>query len=133
MNAKNDMLKIIGPLIFLCEGTKAHDRKIEIVNSDPFIITTFLDFVRKIMKVPNEKIKGKLEIHNGQNIEKINIYWSKLTKIPNSQFLKPIIKNNTSSTRKRTNLENGTFIVNIFSKELRVQMDQLINGIKSKI
>jgi hypothetical protein len=38
---KIDKLILAGTLIFLCEGTKAHDRKIEVVNSDPFIIKTF--------------------------------------------------------------------------------------------
>lgn len=110
----------IGLLIFQCEGSKKADNRIvEVVNSDPKIILLFLKFL-KSRGVPKKKLRGRVSIHEGQNLNKITDFWSHLTKIPKDQFQKPIIKKSGKHFKKgrRGILENGVFVLRTNSKKL---------------
>ena len=66
MNIK--YLKIIGAMLYVCEGTKAGVDKrynrliysIELTNSDPKIIKVFRLFLDTVLKIDKKRIKGPL-------------------------------------------------------------------------
>lgn len=66
-------------------------------------------------------MKARLNVHSGQNEEKIKKFWSRETAIPLTQFGKTYIKPEGVGFRKNV-LYNGTIRVEIFNKNLLHQV-----------
>ncbi|TFB07990.1 helix-turn-helix domain-containing protein [Candidatus Atribacteria bacterium MT.SAG.1] len=111
---------IIGIALYFAEGNKS-DEHIGFSNSDPRAIKFIADWFRKFCKIPKEKFRCSLYIHDNLNESEAKNFWSKLTKIPLSQFTKSyIVKNNPNRLRKTINsygvLRIGTSDVNLHRK-----------------
>lgn len=62
------------------------------------MISTFLSFFRKgFPDLDESKFRCILQIHDYHNEKQELNYWSKLTKIPTSQFTKSYIKSHTGT------------------------------------
>ena len=136
---KDEDLKKLGPIIYLCEGTRStrqnrgSPEQIELVSSDPFIIKIFLKFLRKIIKIEESRLRGRLQIHNNLDEEKAKVYWSSISRIPIDQFQKSIIKENKSRRRSLNILKNGTFVVRYASKPKYEKLIQMMEKIKLEL
>jgi len=129
----------IGSLIYLCEGTRSKRQnrgkpeQIELVSSDPFIIKIFLNFLRKIIRIEENRLRGRLEIYSDRNEKQAKNYWSKITKIPVSQFQKPIIKESKKVRRSLNKLKYGTFILRYASKPKYELLMSTIENVKKEL
>lgn len=103
---------IAGISLYTAEGDKM-DGKGGFTNSDPRIIKFMMNWFIEYCKVPTEKFRGAIWIHEGLNKDKAKIYWSNLTGIPMSQFHKTYIaKNKINSNKIRKNIhEHGVFAI----------------------
>lgn len=91
---------IAGIAMYFAEGDKG-DKSIGFSNSDPKAIKFMTDWLRKTCKVPEEKFRCHLYIHDNLDEREAKKFWSSLTKIPLSQFRKSyIVKNNPHRLRK---------------------------------
>lgn len=93
--------QIMGLTIWWTEGTKAYKDKrwknvwvsnVDVTNTNPEIIKIFLEFLRKDVKITEERLKLQLQVHDGDNTEELEKFWATLTKIPKSRFNKTIIR-----------------------------------------
>ena len=132
-------LREIGPLLYWCEGTKSirqgkgSPHQIEFVSSDPLLIKIFLNFLRNELNLEEKRLRGRLQIHEDNNEEKVRNYWSKITGIPPSQFQKPIVKKNTKHRFYYNRLKYGTFIVRYTSTEKYKKLIEMINELKENL
>lgn len=112
-------LKIIGTMLYWAEGAKASSGKesIDFVNSDPQMINLFMIFLRKICGVNESKLRILLYCYSNQNINKLINFWSKLTKIPKSQFTKPYVRKDFQKDKKHKML-NGLVHIRYGDKKL---------------
>lgn len=124
--------KLIALIIWWCEGTKPRKDKrwknsiltpIEITNSDPKIIKIFLDFLIKDLNYPIRKIKGQLQIHEGDNKEAYEVFWANITGIPLNQFNKTIIRNKGNKPNKN----KGTFKIRLYDKILYTKLKLMLD------
>lgn len=93
LSVKEEKLKMIGVVLYLCEGYKTQKSSgIDLANCDPEIIVAFVKFLRDIFHVDESRFRILLYCYSNQNQEKLISYWSKLTKIPKSQFSKPYVR-----------------------------------------
>ena len=91
---------ISGIAMYFAEGSKT-DGSINFSNSDPRAIKFMVNWFREVCNIPEEKFRCSLYIHDNLDEEKAKRYWSKLTKVPISQFRKSyIVKNNPNRLRK---------------------------------
>ncbi|MEK7592355.1 MAG: hypothetical protein AAB508_03075 [Patescibacteria group bacterium] len=113
--------KTIALALWWCEGTKIRRDKrwknaylypIEITNTDPKIIKIFLDYLKIELKVPNHKLRGQIQIHDGDDKSKIEHFWSNYLNIPMSQFNKTIIRARGSRFKN----QYGTFKLRTYNK-----------------
>jgi len=91
-------LKIIGAVLYSCEGTKLRRDKrrkneiyywvIEFTNSSPRLIKLFAAFLRKIIKIEEVKLKGQLILYNDLDRKRLEQYWSKVSGFPLVNFNK---------------------------------------------
>ncbi len=119
----NDNLrKTLGLVLWWTEGTKMYkDRRwknswvynVEITNTNPEIVKIFLDFLRKDMKIDETRLKLQLQIHENDNLEYLENFWSKKTKIPKSRFNKTFVR----PVGKKVGKSNGTCKIRYSDKE----------------
>jgi len=110
---------LLGLSFYWGEGTKSRRDGLSLLNNDPSIIKFFIYWLNKSLNIPKKKIKIYLHLYNDMNIEKEFKYWSKILKIPLTQFNRPYIKK-TSSARinHKGGFGHGTCNVRINSVSL---------------
>jgi hypothetical protein len=125
----------IALIIWWCEGTKLRKDKrwknsylypIEVINSDPRIIKIFSEFLQYDLGVEIGKLKGQIQIHEGDDQEEIELFWENATGIPRSQFNKTIIRSKGNKPGKN----KGTFKLRTYNKAL---YEKLMNLLKEQL
>lgn len=124
--------KLIALILWWCEGTKPRKDKrwknsyiyaTEITNTNPEIIKIFLDFLVIDLKIDISKIKGQVQIHEGDDQEKFESYWSNNLGIPLEQFNRTIVR--PRGNRQREHF--GTFKLRIYGKEIFIQLQKMLD------
>ncbi|MBU1291986.1 hypothetical protein KKH07_00635 [Patescibacteria group bacterium] len=124
-------LFLSGLMLYWAEGTKKGE-VVDFSNSDPEMIKLMMKWFRSICKVPEEKFKINLYIHELHCRKDIEKYWSSITKVPLSQFHKTQIKSTTLKHRKNP-LYDGTCSVRIYNKDLFRKIKGWRIGVLKKI
>lgn len=84
--------KFLASLLYGCEGSKYPAQKgVAFANSDPELIITFLQLIRKGFELDENKFSVHLQIHTTHNFEDLRKYWSDLLALPKKCFIKPTI------------------------------------------
>lgn len=130
-------LIIAGVILYRCEGTRLRKDKrrehntyywaIEFTNSDYCLVELFLEFLRKIIKIDESRLKGQLFIYDDLNRAKAEKKWSKVAGIPLRNFNKTIIFKFNNSKYKPN--PNGTFKIRYHSKEAFQRLSALISKV----
>lgn len=109
---------IAGISLYAAEGAKS-DGFGSFANSDPALIKFMTNWLLEYGKVPMNKLRGAIWIHEGLDADKAKKYWSALTKIPENQFHKTYVaKVKTKSDKIRKNIHNfGVFSIRFSSSE----------------
>ena len=92
--------KIFCAVIYFCEGSKIIKDGIRFTNSDPLLIATFLKLFRSSFELKKEKFRVGVHLHNYHDKGTQLKFWSKIARIPLSQFIKPYIKNSSGLYKK---------------------------------
>lgn len=131
---KYSLRQIIGLIIWWTEGTKAYKRKeykntwvynIDVTNTNSEIIELFLNFLRNDVGLDESRLKLQLQIHDGDNQEEIEKFWSKLTKIPRNRFTKTIIR----PTGNKIGKSKGTCKIRYSDKQKYLVLDSLLKDL----
>lgn len=100
-NLDRNSSMILCALLYWCEGEKTkNDQALTFTNSDPSLIATFLHLMRRSFKLKERKFRICLHLHEYHEQEKQIQFWSRLTRVPRSQFSKTYWKSHTGK-RKR--------------------------------
>jgi Putative ATPase subunit of terminase (gpP-like) len=81
-------LLIAGVSLHAGEGAKT-STSVKFANSDPRMIRLFLRFLRSFFAIDESRLRMKLYLHEGLDLDKAVAFWSGLTGIPTGQFTKP--------------------------------------------
>ncbi len=92
-------LKLAAVMLYWAEGYKISKSTIDFANSDPAMAALFIRFLRQICGVDESKIRCSLYCYEGQNIEELTDFWSKLLSVSEDRFTKPYIKIGDSGVR----------------------------------
>ncbi len=92
--------KIFCALLYWCEGEKSAN-SIRFANSDPKLVKIFLRLFRSAFDLDESKFRVCLHLHNYHNEKDLKFFWSNITTIPVSQFIKVYKKKNTGLTIKK--------------------------------
>ena len=78
-------------MIYQCEGLKSN-QDVRFANSDPNLIKLFLSAFRSSFKLNEKKFRLCIHIHDYQNDAETKKFWSEVTDIPLTQFMKSFAK-----------------------------------------
>lgn len=119
---------IAGIAMYFAEGDKA-DGDIGFSNSDPRAIRFMVGWLKEVCKIPSDKLKASLYIHNNLDERKARQFWSGLTKIPLENFTKSyIVENNPRRLRKVKHIY-GVLKIRIGNVVLHRKMRGWISGV----
>ena len=85
--SERDLL-VTGVALYAGEGGKT-DGTVAFANADPRMITLFLTWLRRFFEIDETRLRMRLYLHEGLDLEEAMAYWSAITRIPVSQFGKP--------------------------------------------
>ncbi len=124
-------LFITGINLYWGEGdSKLANGRVELVNTDPRIISLFVKFLRKVAKVPKDKILAWITIYPDLSEEKCKSFWSKASEIPSEQFLKTQIIKGRHPSKK---VEYGMCSVIVNSRGLKEKIFTWIDLLSHKL
>lgn len=95
IDQNKDFQKLISSLFFWTEGGKHTDWFVYFTNSDPIMVATFVNLLRKSFSLTQTKFRALVHIHEYHNDDAIKKYWSEVTGIPIHQFTKSYLKPNS--------------------------------------
>lgn len=84
-------LKIAGLMLYWAEGAST-GRTVDFANSNVEMIRLFLRFLRKIIRITENRIRIFLYCYSNQHPAKLVNFWSKVTLLPQSQFTQPYVR-----------------------------------------
>jgi len=113
----------LGIGLFLGEGTKKNKFKVVLTNSDPKIIKLFLAFLKNICGVKEDKIKAALNVFDDINLQEALNFWQKETGIPQSRFVKTIVRKSKDGTYKNKS-KYGTITIYVSNIKLKQLIDR---------
>ncbi len=87
-------------MIYHCEGSKSIKDSVTFTNSDPNLIKTFILLFRKSFKLNESKFRILMHLHDYHNEKIQKEFWSNITGIPASQFMKTYNKKTTGLYKK---------------------------------
>jgi hypothetical protein len=109
-------LKIAGVMLYWGEGAKTGGT-IKFANSDPEMIKIFLNFLRKICGIYEERLKVLIHMYPDHNENELKNFWSRTTSVSLSRFYKSHIHHGKIGTYK-TKSKYGTLAINYSDKKL---------------
>lgn len=136
----NRDLMLAGAMIYACEGTKARKDSryenryiyaIELTNSRPETIKLFAKFLREVLVVKEERLRGQLFLYPDHNQEELIQYWSRVSGIATSQFQKVILLKQKNSKYKPNPL--GTFKIRYNHKVDFFRLQDMISEVWKNI
>lgn len=126
-----DLIKIICGIIYGCEGAKyPASNCVAFTNSEPSLISTFVNLLRKGFKLDEKKFRAHLQIHTNQDASKLMSYWSKLLTIPLNKFYKPTITNPTDKKHRSGYL--GTCTIKYYDYRIQLKLIGIYEGFMRK-
>jgi hypothetical protein len=81
-------LLVAGTALYAGEGAKTPGAVV-MVNSDPRIISLHLAWLRSCFAVDEARLRVRLYLHEGLDLDAATTFWSELTGIPRPQFCRP--------------------------------------------
>jgi hypothetical protein len=79
---------VAGTALYAGEGSKT-DGKINFANSDPRIIQFFCAWLRRFFDIDESRLRLRLYLHEGLDLDAAMSFWSELTCIPLTHFNRP--------------------------------------------
>ncbi len=126
--------EIVGIILWWAEGSKSRQDKrwkntktypIEVTNTNPLIIQSFLDFLRYDLQVSEQRLRVQIQIHEGDDQEQIEDFWSNLTNIPIANFHKTIIR----PTGNKVGKSRGTCKIRFTDKMVYQKLEDLLRQV----
>jgi hypothetical protein len=77
-----------GAALYAGEGTK-RDGAVRFANSDPTMIRFFCAWLRRFFEIDEARLRARVYLHVGLDLEAATTHWSEVTGIPVDQFRKP--------------------------------------------
>lgn len=79
---------LVGAALYAGEGFKT-GASLGMANTDPAILLAFVHWLRRFFEIDESRLRVRLYLHEGLDLDAAERYWSELLSIPREQFRKP--------------------------------------------
>jgi hypothetical protein len=77
-----------GTALYAGEGSKG-EGEVNFANSDPEMVRFFCAWLRRFFEIDEKRLRVRVYLHVGLDLDAVEQFWSELTQVPRSQFRKP--------------------------------------------
>lgn len=130
LSQNREALRLMAAALYIGEGAKADDQ-FSFCNSDPKVIRGWMSLLRKSFELDESKFRCQVNVSEGMDLEQLQDYWSKLTGIPQSQFIRGAIDKRPN--KKEREGYKGVCVVIYHSLAVRRYLDALADGVIDEI
>jgi len=120
-----NIAKIALAMLYLGEGSKTRKGSLTLGNSSPMVIRLFLHLLRFCYSIDESKFRCTVQCRADQNIDKLEKFWSSLTKISFSQFYKAQIDPRTIGKPSKNLDYKGVCRIDYFSGDIFMELIQI--------
>ncbi|MFA6416479.1 MAG: hypothetical protein WCW56_03280 [Candidatus Paceibacterota bacterium] len=120
-----DVAKIALAMLYLGEGSK-RGGAIMFGNSDQAVIKLFLKLLRYCYNIDESKFRCTVQCRSDQNVEELEIFWSKFTNISRDLFYRPQIDKRTIGSVTKKVDYRGVCRIDYFSADIFIELMQVI-------
>ena len=85
-------LFVAGLMLYLAEGDKKDRYHIGLANTDPQVISFFIWWLQKFLRVPKSRMRVQLHLYESMDLSRERRFWEKLTKLPRAQFYRDQVR-----------------------------------------
>jgi transcriptional regulator with XRE-family HTH domain len=121
---------LFGVALYLGEGFKG-DGLVGLANTDPDILRAFVAWLRHFFSIDETRLRVRLYLHTGLDLEAAERFWSELLRIPLAQFRKPY-RAVTDSTRRSAKHRMGCPAVTYSCSHTHRRVMGLVRALSSK-
>lgn len=123
--------KVLLALLYWSSGAKYPSSNfVAFSNSDPGLVKTFLNLLRKTFNITESKIKIHLQLYSTQDKKTMTEFWHKLLSVSHKQFYQPTI---TKPPKKVRPDYFGTCTVRYHNLNLLLTMMELCQELKNSL
>ncbi len=119
-------------LAFLYLGEGAKNDRTSLGSSNPEIASFYINTLRSIYQVPNDKIKGYLHLRADQNETELKLFWSQVLDIPVEQFGKSSFDKRTAGRPTHENYK-GVCTIECGLVEIQRKLMYIASGYCEKV
>jgi hypothetical protein len=120
---------VAGLALYAGEGSKT-DGSVRFANSDPAMVRFFCAWFRRFFAVDESRLRCRVYLHEGLDLEATEAFWSALAGIPRSHFGKPHRAVPDPSIRRNKH-EHGCFYVNYSCSRTHREIMGLVRALLS--
>ncbi|MEK7602617.1 MAG: hypothetical protein AAB459_00020 [Patescibacteria group bacterium] len=102
---------------------------VEITNTNPLIIKAFKELIERKFYEKSHKLKIQLQIHEGDNQEELEKFWSEYLGISANKFQRTIVR----PVGRKVGKSNGTCKVRMVDKETYLSLESMLDKIKMSL
>ena len=84
----DDAFLVAGVALYAGEGAK-RDGKVVFANSDPAMMRFFCVWLRRFFEIDESRVRGRVYLHEGLDLDAAHACWSEVMGIPLAQFCAP--------------------------------------------
>ncbi|MEK7102464.1 MAG: hypothetical protein AAB912_02400 [Patescibacteria group bacterium] len=125
-------LFMVGIGLYAGEGSKTGNT-VQFSNTNPELVKLMMEWFRKCCKVPEQKLRGFVYIHDDCDEKKAQKFWSHLTRIPLLRFTKSYIAKKRGGSFRKQLHPYGVFRVTISNTALLCTIKTWIHFVGSNI
>lgn len=122
---------LVGAALYAGEGFKT-GAAIGMANTDAAILLTFVTWLRRFFEVDERRLRVRLYLHQGLDLEAAELFWSELLTVPRAQFRKPYRAAADASRRHAKHVHGCPAVTYSSSSALRRAMG-LVRAITSSV
>lgn len=116
---KESFLFGLGLGLYWGEGTKMNLTSVRLGNTDPYLVRSFILFLRKAYGIDESRLRFGLQIFRDMDKAKEERFWRQFLKVSPRQFYKTINTRSGSIGTYRTKSKHGVVTVYFNNKKLR--------------
>jgi hypothetical protein len=131
--ADKNILKTILAILYWAEGSKYEGVSgLKFVNTDPRLVLLYISILRICFPIDEPRLRIRLHVHHYHNKKRAVSFWSKLLKVPPTQFGKLYVKKRSVQKRFRKNFMGICFIY-YPSNAIRIELLELAYAVYARV
>jgi hypothetical protein len=127
----DDAFLAAGAALYAGEGSKT-DGKVTFANTDPAMIAFFCRWLRRYFTIDESRLRMRVYLHDGLDVDAAEEFWSDLTRVPRSQFNRGY-RARADASRRRTKHEFGCAYVDYCCSRTHREVMGLVRALLSSV